>query len=190
MLPLAMLYSSIPTLFLLVVTQVIWPEVYHPPPSAAAALGSVSGQSPETSMITQVKDFMVGRWNLGGQVLDVFDVLKAKYEDIASKGYERGFGNGQGIARLAEHLIEGQWASEALLRLAVGGSSAVIAVSGELHDACTTSDGLRRREWQTLLIFSCALVSAVLFGLSRYKAVLVVIVAWTLQASVMGFVDR
>lgn len=95
-------------------------------------------------MVSQVKNLTVGRWSLGGQVLDIFDVLKAKYEDIASKGYERGFGNGQGIARLAEHLIEGQWASEALLRLAVGGSSAVIAVSGKLHDAFTTSDTLRR----------------------------------------------
>lgn len=111
LLPLTLFYTSIPTLFLLVISSLIFRTEYAKPTSSEPDLGLwlLSGAS-------------VPQWivEVGGERLLRLVCGGASW--VGASGVEGGVVRG--------------WANEVVLRRAVGGSSAVVGLSGECGCVC------------------------------------------------------
>lgn len=117
-LPLTLFYTSIPTLFLLTISSLIWPAEYAPSPSAAPT------PSAESSL-----EELLGPLASSQITLLVIKKLSWLSRERLKSGISR-VGHASG------------WANEALLRKGVGGSSAVVGVSGGLASILYCSETL------------------------------------------------
>jgi hypothetical protein len=113
LLPLALLYSSLPTTFFLVVSSIVWRQEYLPSPSLSSTPAALLDLSPYLDKFNPSTD----------NKADSFDSTWAKYVVSYSRSNLR-----SGLAQVGS--ARG-WASEAVLRKGVGGTSAIVAVSGQ-----------------------------------------------------------
>lgn len=127
LLPLSLFYSSLPTTFFLLIASIIWRSEYLPPPSLFP--------SPSKGII----DFTPYLSNL--------NLLPSSnpYEIKSEWGkWIVSFSRAELRSGLAQVGSNRGWASEAVLRKGVGGSSAVVAVSGESLPSSYLSERVRR----------------------------------------------
>lgn len=148
LLPLTLFYTSLPPLFLLSISSIIWRAEY-------AATPPLSPTPPLLSRLPRSSD-------ADGPLAKVLARIASLSRENLRSGLSR-VGNVRG------------WASDAVLRKGVGGSSAVVGVSGEW-------DGRRERD-------GADGVRAVLLGASKLRTVGVLVVAWCLHLGVLHAID-
>ncbi|GAA5872047.1 hypothetical protein JCM16303_000957 [Sporobolomyces ruberrimus] len=161
LLPLAVLYSSLPTTFFLVISSVIWREEYLPSPSLIIAPSS------STSALLDLSPY-----------LEKLELLSSTRRDYPHKTFESSwasyivsFSRANLKSGLAQVGSARGWASEALLRKGIGGSSAVVAVSG------LTSFG------------GSANTNLVVLRISKRRAVAVLGLAWAVHLVLLHVID-
>ncbi|GAA5926483.1 sterol homeostasis protein ARV1 [Sporobolomyces koalae] len=111
LLPLALFYSSLPTTFFLTISSIIWRNEYLPSPAVS---------SPSPSALLDLSPYL--------ELLDTSSGTTRRFESKWAN-YLVSFSRANLKSGLAQIGSARGWASEALLRKGVGGSSAVIAVS-------------------------------------------------------------
>lgn len=113
LLPLTLFYTSLPTLFLLCISSLIWPDEY------ALQQSPASGPSTHPDLSTVFAPLAGLLHSLNPTTTPILAWVLEKLSWLSRENLH------SGVSRV------GGWANEAVLRKGVGGSSAVVGVSGE-----------------------------------------------------------
>ncbi|GAA5901450.1 sterol homeostasis protein ARV1 [Sporobolomyces salmoneus] len=139
LLPLALLYSSIPTTFFLIVSSIIWRNEYLPSPSLSSSPTALLDLSSYVDALTSTSDEFTLASPWANYIISFSRAnLKSRFAQIGS-GSARG------------------WASEAVLRKGVGGSSAIVAVSVVLRISKIRAVAVLATAWGVHLVLLHAL---------------------------------
>ncbi|GAA6020503.1 hypothetical protein JCM11491_001378 [Sporobolomyces phaffii] len=164
LIPLALLYSALPTTFFLVVSSIVWRKEYLPSPS-------LSSPTPvPAALLLDLSPYILAS-NL------------ADYEFASSWAkYIVSFSRANLKSGLAQVGSARGWASEAVLRKGVGGSSAVVAVSGTSSESSCASrpDGALTIPW----------TPTVVLRISKRRAVAVLGLAWAIHLVLLHGIDQ
>ncbi|KAL7342740.1 Arv1-like family-domain-containing protein [Rhodotorula toruloides] len=160
LIPLTSFYASLPTIFFLVVSSVIWRAEYLPAPT---------NDTPSSFLLDKL-DTLYEQ----GKRLPTSTGIDSRLSTIA---YLTSFSRANLRSGLAQVGEARGWASEALLRKGIGGTSALVAFSGAWDDSRLTHAG------------SLLHARAVLLRCSKRRAAMVLLLAWLLHLVLLHAVD-